>query len=153
MESLTSHSEPSFLQSWVISSSPVNKSYHCKDMLLITLSVSIKRPRLADVVMFISTSPCTLPGWHIPNLKENCDKYSSTLQGYLAIIFAPAPSPSPTTLVILRWSSTVTRPSPSSPMLGNTKSGWRSSAPGSCPGTATCTNKALAIKGAIDNLF
>ena len=115
-------------------------------MFLFTLRVSMKRPMLADAVLFISTMPCTLPGWHIPNLKESRDKYSHWLYwDDLLIIFAPAPSPSPTTLGILRWSRTVTKFNPRSCILGKVKSWWRSSAPGSWPGRATWTNRALRM--------
>ena len=80
---------------------------------------------------------------------------------YLVMMFAPAPSPNPTTLeekcflrasrrshlnlATLNWSRMVTRPIPIWCMVGKLKSLGRSLAPGSCPGITTCRKTDLII--------
>ena len=54
-------------------------------------------PAVLTPSVLIANTPWTLPGWSMANL---------------SMIFAPAPSPRPTTCLTLRWSSTVTRFNP-----------------------------------------
>ena len=131
-----------------------------------TFSLSVNLPRLSVAVLFTVTIPCTRLGCIIANLRFFSGKLSVArrrypITFYLVMMFAPAPSPNPTTLeekcflrasrrshlnlATLNWSRMVTRPIPIWCMVGKLKSLGRSLAPGSCPGITTCRKTDLII--------
>ena len=131
-----------------------------------TFSLSVNLPRLSVAVLFTVTIPCTRLGCIIANLRFFSGELSVARRYvtpffYLVMMFAPAPSPNPTTLeekcflrasrrnhlnlATLNWSRMVTRPIPIWCMVGKLKSLGRSLAPGSCPGITTCRKTDLVI--------